>query len=327
MKAYAGPDVRHVRATSVATGPSQVRALARGGGPQGRPSEFSPPGKCYLPVVSSSFGLEHSLRHHASDVLESWLLRFERSPIRLRRGLAAKTYTAQAANLLEALAVAVSGDPTELRAGSALSRELERSCAFLGAQFASSSASGFDVAAFLSTLRDAVHEFAPPDEAARIAEWFEWLMILALDAFATAGIQSLQERTTEQLESGTPVVQLAPKVAAVLLVGSPTPSTMDALLSRGLMLSISLSSNCLIVDCTGLSEPALPLFPKMFTAFIEREHPPSIEVLLVGAPRPICDACHDIMRRLTRRLTTVEHLDAAVAQVLDRNGYAIVRRS
>ena len=48
--------------------------------------------------------------------------------------------------MIEALRIAVSGGDEELRPGSALTRELERACSFLGAQLASSAASGFDVA-------------------------------------------------------------------------------------------------------------------------------------------------------------------------------------
>lgn len=255
------------------------------------------------------------------------MVRFERSPTRLRRGLEAKTFAAQAANLIDGLRIAVSGGAEELRPGSVLTRELERSCSFLGGQFASSAASGFDVAAFLLALRDAVEEFAGHEEAAAIRELFEWLSLVALDSFATAGILSLQERTTEQLESGTPVVQLAPKVAAVLLVGGATTSTMDSLLSRGLMLAIGISSNCLIVDINGLCETSLQLFPKTIAAFVERERLPSIELLLVGASTSIADACQDTMNRLGCRLSPFDRLDAAVERALDRNGYALVRRS
>jgi hypothetical protein len=272
-------------------------------------------------------GLVRVLQEHTSDVLESWLVRFERSPTRLRRTTAAKTYAAQAASLLDALAIAASGGITELRPGSALGRELERSCAFLGGQLSGTGASGFDVAAFLLELRDAVLEHAAAEETAAIASLFEWLVILALDSFATAGILSLQERTTEQLESGTPVVELAPKVAAVLFVGGPTTSTMDALLSRGSMLAIGLGSNCLLLDVSGLSEQSLPLFPKTFAAFLEREHPASIELLLVGATHSVADACQRAATHGGRRLTPLEHLDTAVEQALDRNGYTIVRRS
>jgi len=39
-----------------------------------------------------------------------------------------------------------------------------------------------------------------------IGLFLEWLTVVALDAFATAGLQSLRERVSEQLEAGTPIV-------------------------------------------------------------------------------------------------------------------------
>lgn len=255
------------------------------------------------------------------------MVRFERSPTRLRRDISAKSYASAAANLIEALRVAASGGERELRPGAALTRELERACAFLGGQLSSAGASGFDVAAFLLALRDAVLEHATPADAPAVNTMFEWLSILSLDSFATAGILSLQERTTEQLESGTPVVEIAPKVASVLFVGGPTSSTMDGLLARGSMLAIGIGSASLVVDVSGLCEQSLKLFPKTIAAFLEREHPASIEILLVGATRSVSDACHSAATQLGRKLTSVERLDSAVEQALARSGYAIVRRS
>lgn len=258
------------------------------------------------------------------------MVRFERSPTRLRRDISARSYASAAANLIEALRVAASGGEQELRPGAALTRELERACAFLGGQLSSAGASGFDVAAFLLALRDAVLEHAAPADALAVNTvntMFEWLSILSLDSFATAGILSLQERTTEQLESGTPVVEIAPKVAAVLFVGGPTSSTMDGLLARGSMLAIGIGSASLVVDVSGLCEQSLKLFPKTIAAFLEREHPASIEILLVGATRSVSDACHQAATQLGRKLTSVERLDSAVEQALARSGYAIVRRS
>lgn len=271
--------------------------------------------------------LDRVLADQANDILESWMVRFERSPTRLRRAIAARSYAAAAANLIEALRIAASGGQQELRPGGALTRELERACAFLGGQFSSAGASGFDIAAFLLALRDAVLEHVEPDAAPAVITLFEWLSIVSLDSFATAGILSLQERTTEELESGTPIVELAPKVAAVLFVGGPTPSTMDGLLARGSMLAIGIGSAALIIDVSGLCEQSLKHFPKTIAAFLEREHPASIEIFLVGATRSVSDACHDVATQLGRKLTSVERLDSAVEQALSRNGYAIVRRS
>jgi hypothetical protein len=94
------------------------------------------------------------IRERSSEILASWIIRFERSPLRFRRATKAATHTAQVANLVEALVVAAAAG--ELRPGSDGTRELERSAAFLGAQFSSEGATGFDIAALLLELRDVV---------------------------------------------------------------------------------------------------------------------------------------------------------------------------
>src|SRR5690606_12146822 len=163
----------------------------------------------------------------------------------------AATHTAQVANLVEALGVAASA---ELRPGTVATRELERNAAFLGAQFASEGATGFDIAALMLELRDVVAGMANADDAAALAKLFEWLTVVALDAFAASGLQSLRERQAEQLELGTPVVELLPKVPACLLVGAPSANIIDNLLSRAWMLAIGTGAPCMIIDCGRLAE-------------------------------------------------------------------------
>lgn len=268
--------------------------------------------------------LEEALRARGGEVLESWMDRFERSSLRFQRTVVAATYANQAANLIDTLTIAASAGADELRPGATLTRELERSCAFLGAQLSGAAASGFDVAAFLLSLRDAARDHASAAEAAQLDRLFEWLTVVALDSFAAAGLQSLRERTTEQLEAGTPVLELLPKVPAILFVGGPTNATMDALLSRGVMLSIGTGSACLILDVTGLAESALRQFPKTFAAFLLREAPPSIELVLVGAPRSARDACREAAATRGHRVVELERLDAAIEHVLGKSGQRIV---
>src|SRR3954464_1563105 len=150
-------------------------------------------------------GLAAVLRERSSEILASWIVQFERSLLRFRRATKAATHTAQVANLVEALSVAVSGGSAELRPGAHATRELERSAAFLGAQFASEGATGFDVAALLLELREVVGGMTADRDAPSLTRLFEWLTVVALDAFAAAGLQSLREQTEEQLEVGTPV--------------------------------------------------------------------------------------------------------------------------
>src|SRR5262245_5923020 len=173
---------------------------------------------CYARLVSEGPELGGVLRERSSEILAGWIARFERSPLRFRRTTKASMHTAQVASLVEALTEATQGvDSDSLRPGSDATRELERSAAFLGAQFASEGATGFDVAALLLELREVVAGMTAASDQASLTRLFEWLTVVALDGFANSGLQSLREQITEQLEQGTPVVEILPKVPAVLL--------------------------------------------------------------------------------------------------------------
>src|SRR5690606_10195616 len=123
-------------------------------------------------------------RERSSEILAGWILRFEQSSLRFRRATKAATHTAQVASLVEALTEAVSGGGAEeLKPGSDATRELERSCAFLGAQFASEGATGFDVAALLLELREVLSGMVSDTDSKYLSRLFEWLTVVALDGF------------------------------------------------------------------------------------------------------------------------------------------------
>src|SRR6478736_2376397 len=115
---------------------------------------------CYAPKVSdggsrpAEGALAVLLRERASEILAGWIVRFERSSLRFRRSTKAAAHAGQVASLIEALTEAAHGGATALQPGSDATRELERSCAFMGAQFSSEGATGFDVAALLLELRE-----------------------------------------------------------------------------------------------------------------------------------------------------------------------------
>ena len=119
------------------------------------------------------------LRERASEILAGWIVRFERSPLRFRRTTKAATHTAQVASLVDSLTVAATGGTEALIPGSDATRELERSSAFLGGQFASEGATGYDVAALLLELREVVASMVTPDEGKALTQLFEWLTVVA----------------------------------------------------------------------------------------------------------------------------------------------------
>ena len=269
------------------------------------------------------------LRERSSEILAGWIVRFERSPLRFRRAAKASTYTAQVASLVEALteAVAHGGAAESLRPGSDATRELERSAAFLGAQFASEGATGYDIAALLLELRDVIAGSCAPAESAALTRLFEWLTVIALDGFAASGLQSLREQTSEQLEMGTPVVELLPKVPAVLLVGAPSANLLDGLLARAWMMAVSTGAPCLIIDCGGLAEPGERVFERAYRSFLSQAEGSALQVLVSSARRPL--------RELAEKLTTehglsfqhFDRIDSAVAHSLERAGHLLMRRT
>jgi hypothetical protein len=264
------------------------------------------------------------IRERSSEILATWIVRFERSPLRFRRATKAATHTAQVANLVEGLGVAAT---SELQPGSAATRELERNAAFLGAGFASEGATGFDVAALLLELRDVVAGMVSTPDAESLTRLFEWLSVVALDAFAASGLQSLRERVAEQLEAGTPVVELLPKVPACLLVGAPSSSIVDGLLSRVWMLAIGTGAPCLIIDCAGLVEAGEKAFDAGYREFLEQAEGSAIQILISTARRPMRERAAALASERGLAFQHFDRLDSAVAHAVERAGYLLMRRT
>jgi len=211
--------------------------------------------------------------------------------------------------------------------GSNLTRELERSAAFLGAQFAGEGATGYDVAALLLELRDVVAGLIAPDDAVALTRLFEWLTVVALDGFAASGMQSLRERMAEQLENGTPIVELLPKVPAGFFVGAPNKSTLDNLLARAWMLAVGTGAPCLVVDVSGLAESAERVFEEAYRGFLSQAEGSALQVLLSCARRPLRER---IAAATTERNLAFQHfdrVDSAVAHAVERAGHMLMRRT
>jgi hypothetical protein len=277
--------------------------------------------------VSDGPDLAAVLRERSSEILASWIVRFERSPLRFRRATKAATHTAQVANIIEALNVAAGAGADELRPGSNPTRELERSAAFLGAQFASEGATGYDVAALLLELRDVVAGLTRGSDVAALTRLFEWLTVVAMDGFAAAGLQSLRERVAEQLENGTPIMELLPKVPAILLVGAPNAHTMDGLLARAWMLAVGTGAPCLVIDCHGLAEAGERAFEDGYKGFLEQAEGSALQVLLSNARRPLRERIAAMTNECGVAFQHFDRLDSAVAHSLERAGHLLMRRS
>jgi hypothetical protein len=266
------------------------------------------------------------LRERASEILAGWIVAFERSPLRFRRAAKASTHTAQVASLVEALTESVASGVEGLRPGSDATRELERSAAFLGAQYASADGTGFDIAALLLELRDVIAGVAPPADAPLLTRVFEWLTVIALDAFAASGLQSAREQINEQLEVGTPVLEVLPKVPAVLLVGAPPESVLDSLLARGWMTAVSSGAPCLIIDCGGLAANGEKAFERAYAGFLTQAEGSALQVLLANARRPLREVIEHMTSAHTLSFQHFDRFDSAIAHAMERAGHLLMRR-
>lgn len=264
------------------------------------------------------------IRERSSEILASWIVRFERSPLRFRRTTKAATYAAQVANLVELLGVAASA--SQLQPGSDATRELERSAAFLGGQFASEGATGYDLAALLLELRDVLAGMAAADATGALTRLFEWLTVVALDGFAASGMQALREKVSEQLELGTPIVELMPKVPAVFLVASPASNLIDDILARAWMLAIGTGAPCLIIDVGGLAEGGERAFDSGFAGFLRQAEGSAVQVLLSRARRALRERVEAATNAHGVAFQHFDRLDSAVVHALERAGHLLMRR-
>lgn len=246
--------------------------------------------------------------------------------MRFRRTGKAASHAAQVASLLEALTEASTAGPEAFRPGSDATRELERSAAFLGARFASEGATGFDVAALLVELRDVVVGMTSPDDVAAVSRLFEWLMVVALDGFAGSGLQSLREQMSDQLESGTPVCELAAKVPALLLVGAPTENAIGNLFARAWMLAAGTEAPCLIIDCTGLADVGEHAFKCGYRALVAQAAGSALQLVISGASRPIQAFTAAATQEAALAFQHFDRLDRALSHALERAGYLLMRK-
>ena len=264
------------------------------------------------------------IRERSSEILASWIVRFERSPLRFRRTTKAATHTAQVANLVELLGVAASA--SQLQPGSDATRELERSAAFLGGQFAIEGATGYDLAALLLELRDVIAQMVAPEATGALTRLFEWLTVVALDGMAASGMQALREKVSEQLELGTPIVELMPKVPAVFLVASPSSNLIDDILARAWMLAIGTAAPCLILDAGGLAEGGERAFDAGFAGFLRQAEGSAVQVLLSRARRGLRERVEAATSAHGVAFQHFDRLDSAVVHALERAGHLLMRR-
>ncbi len=228
--------------------------------------------------------------------------------------------------LVEALGVAVSAGADQLRPGSMALRDLEKATAFAGASLAAGGATGFEVAALLLSLRDAVLEHTELELTRPVEGLFEWLTVVALDAFAAAGRRAAAERAAEQLEQGTPVVLLTPELPAVFLVGAPTEDALDSIFARAMLLVVRVGAPCLLVDVSGLADASAPPVRAALERLLGHRRMSTVELVMVGAGEDLLRRWRDVAHTCQVALRDFDRFDSALAHAFQRAGLNVIRR-
>jgi len=229
------------------------------------------------------------------------------------------------ASVLESMAEAL--PLGEIAPGEPRLRELEKSISFVGSVMAGSGSSGFDVAGLVVALRDVCLERVSDDEAAQLLPLFEWLLVLALDAFATAGVRGERERQREDIERSTPVVLVTPDIPAVFLVGAPDNLVLDAIFGRVLMTVVRVGAASLIIDVSGLEKPCASTVMVALERFMgHRKVAGDVELIAVGLGDAEGAAWQDLAASVGAALYAEPSFDRALTRALGRTEYRIVRR-
>lgn len=223
-------------------------------------------------------------------ILARWGKTFDRSALRMHTPEASRDIAPLVASMIDGLAQAVptvrpdgTEVPGDLRAGSSWARELEQSVAFAGASMAASGVSGFDVAAAVLALREALDPLIEDSQRIEIHALFEWLTVICLDSWGMARERVQTEKLREIIERDTPILQLAPTITAINLVGTPDSVALDAIFARLILLIVRVGATATIVDVTGLENPALSaVIEAVGRFFAHRKVAGKVKIFAVG---------------------------------------------
>lgn len=273
-----------------------------------------------------SIPLADALVGTRDSIVASWSHRFDRSGLRGPAASRASEHAAMTNGLVEALGVAVSAGADQLRPGSMALRDLEKATAFAGASLAAGGATGFEVAALLLALRDAVLEHTELELTRPVEGLFEWLTVVALDAFAAAGRRAAAERAAEQLEQGTPVVLLTPELPAVFLVGAPTEDALDSIFARAMLLVVRVGAPCLLVDVSGLTDASARPVRAALERLLGHRRMSTVELVMVGAGEELLRRWRDLAQTHQVTLRDFDRFDSALAHAFQRAGLNVIRR-
>lgn len=202
--------------------------------------------------------------------MAEWKALFARSRLRLRAGADPDAYANIVETLLDGVFIGaprrsepgagspVVQPPRWAAPGSTDARELEQAAAICGAALAAEGATGFDVGAIIYAVREVVNSRVDATASDGLAALFEWISLVALDAFGHATAMAAIERSAQEIEDGTPVFSVSADIAAVVWLGSPDTAAAEGIVGRLLLHLVRTGARAVVLDVTRLADAAVP---------------------------------------------------------------------
>lgn len=277
--------------------------------------------------------LAQALRQEQGGLVDRWLEAFRRSTLRLPRPFDEQEIRQLASPIVESLADALHTREAEtperlvdLVPGHPDLREVEKSVAFIGGRLATTATSGYDVAALILALREALGPYTEGETRKKLWVYVEWIAVLAQDSYSSAKELAERERVRDELENGTPVIQVVPELPAAFLVGKPDSGVLESIFSRLILLVVRVGAASAIVDASGLSVQDAPGLLQALEKFLtHRKIAGKVEILAVGLDAEPEKRWLELAKRAGTSMLMLPHFDRAVDRGLRVAGYRLVR--
>lgn len=198
-------------------------------------------------------GAADALRSSMEAVVEAWLERFERAPMRMPGAIERDALRHLVAPTATSLVEAIDGETPAVPGAPAL-RQTEKALAFLGAALAVQGSTAFDGTALVLALRDALAErAADADERRHLGALFEWFTAVLVEGMVRAHCGAAFERRRELLEERSPVVLVGPEIPAAFPLGDADAHGMRGALARLVLAIARVGARAAIIDAAGLT--------------------------------------------------------------------------
>ncbi len=208
--------------------------------------------------------------------------------------------------------------------GSASTRELERIASFIGGSWAALPSSGFELSALFIALREARQSLSV-GSGQYSDELMDWLGTIALDAYAGARERSRDEKIREELLENTPLLLVAPRLPALLLVGRPDAPLVNELLGRLVLLQVRVDAGAVILDVSSVVAEALTEIVCAFASFVVHPRIVATTVIVTGLPGNNLRQWQQLFSAEDHpTLVYCDRFDQALLLALDKNSCRLV---